>query len=161
MLTLVRSGTARQLILVGRRSSRDRRSRAAKSHGRWSECRYRRRATTRRPQRHRRRRDRSRPRQPNPPISTLGYATTLSQGNRASASRGLGSIRMRPLQQQVLEDMVTKFGIERHQHKAPSVLKDRSGPTASYRQIVWMETLPGDRVAMTDQEYEPPISALD
>lgn len=39
----------------------------------------------------------------NPPIPTLGYATALSQGNRALASRGLGSIEMRQLQQQMLD----------------------------------------------------------
>jgi hypothetical protein len=59
------------------------------------------------------------------------------------------------------ETLVTEFGIERHQHKAASALKDTVRPDSVIPTNRWMETLPGDRVAMTDQNTSPPISTLD
>jgi hypothetical protein len=96
--------------------------------------------------------DKARPRtrEQTPPISTLGYATALSQGNRASASRGLGSIEMRRLQRQVLdahgETLVTKLAIERS--------RTQSGPTVSYRHIVGWKR-PGRPRSDDGSEYEP------
>src|SRR5260370_42464667 len=99
--------------------------------------------------------------EPPSPISTLRYATALSQGNRHLASRGLSSIEIRRLQQQMLdangETPVTKFVIERHQHEAVGVLEGAVGP-GSAMPIYSLMYCSGDGVAVNDQKSCPPYS---
>jgi hypothetical protein len=84
---------------------------------------------------------------------------TLSQGNRALALRGLGSIEMRRLQQQMLdahgEAPVTKFVIERHQHVAVGELKNAVGPDSAIAAHRLMETRLGRTRSDDRSEYEP------